>query len=123
MAIWNVRTMLLPGKMQEISKEIMKYKIDIIALQELRWQGQGTIDRPDYCEIYKSSKDKMVGACRKNVSGSNAKKDDGRKIVHRKKKRKTSFEMDRRCCSRYEDNGDKAVDGEDERQTAVETGC
>jgi hypothetical protein len=29
MATWNVRTMLIPGKMQEISKETMKYKMDI----------------------------------------------------------------------------------------------
>jgi hypothetical protein len=31
----------------------------------------------------------MVGTCGENGSGSNAKKDDGRKTVHRKKKRKT----------------------------------
>jgi hypothetical protein len=57
----------------------------------------------------------MAGTCEENGSGSNAEKDDGRKIVHRKKKRKTSSEMDGRCCSRLESNENKAVDGEDER--------
>jgi hypothetical protein len=64
----------------------------------------------------------MAGTCKENVSGSNAEKDDGRKTVHRKKKRETSFEMDGRC-SRLESNEDKAVHGEDERQRAMVTGC
>ena len=36
----------------------------------------------------------MTGACKEYGSGSNAKKDDGRKTVNTKKVRKTSFEMD-----------------------------
>ena len=35
----------------------------------------------------------MVGTCKKNGSGSNAKKDVERETVHRQKKRKTSFEV------------------------------
>jgi hypothetical protein len=30
MATWNVRTMLIPGKMQEISNEMMKYGRKIV---------------------------------------------------------------------------------------------
>ena len=36
----------------------------------------------------------MVGTFKKTGSGSNAKNDDGRKTVHRQKKRKTPFEID-----------------------------
>ena len=57
----------------------------------------------------------MAGTCKEKGRGSDAKKDDGRKTVCRKKKMKTSFEMDGRCGSRPEGNVDKAVDGEDER--------
>jgi hypothetical protein len=45
------------------------------------------------------------------------------KTVCRKKKRKTSFEMDGRCDSRPESNEDKAVNGDDERQREMETDC
>jgi hypothetical protein len=44
-----------------------------------------------------------------------AEKDDVRKIVHRKKKRKTPSEMDGRCCSRLGSNEDKALDEEDKK--------
>jgi hypothetical protein len=58
----------------------------------------------------------MAGTRKENGSGSNAEKNDGRKTVNRKKKRKTSLEMDdvvadlkvssgcRRC--KMESNGD-----------------
>ena len=36
----------------------------------------------------------MAGPCKENGSWGDAKKDDGRKTVYRKKERKTSFEMD-----------------------------
>ena len=36
----------------------------------------------------------MAGTCKEDGSGSNAEKGDGRKTVHKKKKRKTSLEMD-----------------------------
>ena len=106
--------------------------------------------RGGYCEIYISSKNKMAGTCKENGRGSDDKKDGGRKTVcrkkkrktvyrkkkrktvyrkkkrktvYRKKKRKTSFEMDGRCGSRPESNEDRAVDGEDERQREMGTGC
>jgi len=36
----------------------------------------------------------MAAPCKENGNWGNAKKDDGRKRLYRKKERKTSFEMD-----------------------------
>ena len=55
----------------------------------------------------------MAGTCKEKGRGSDAKNDDRRKTVCKKKKRKTSFEMDGRCGSRPEGNEDKTVDGDD----------
>jgi hypothetical protein len=33
---WNVRTMLAPGKMSETAREMRRYKIEILAIQETR---------------------------------------------------------------------------------------
>jgi len=69
---------LIPGKTQEISKEIMKYKTD----------------RQTVLHYKTCSKDKTAGTCKENGSGSDAKEDDGKKSVYGTKEWKTSSEMD-----------------------------
>ena len=45
---WNVRSMLAPGKMEEIARELIKFKYDLAAIQEIRWKGQGEIRKKNY---------------------------------------------------------------------------
>jgi len=45
---WNIRTMLKPGKMQEIAEQIQNTALQILALQEIRWKGYGYIRKKDY---------------------------------------------------------------------------
>ena len=61
LAIWNIRTLLQPGKMKELSMELLKYKIDVVALQEIRWNGKGQIDKKDYSILYSGSDNENRG--------------------------------------------------------------
>jgi exonuclease III len=57
---WNVNTMLKAGKMQEIADQIVGSQIKIVALQEIRWRGQGLIKKDKYSICY---------SCNPNVTG------------------------------------------------------
>ena len=52
---WNVMTMLKPGKMKEISEQMLSSQIQIIALQEVRWKGHGQIKKNKYSIYYSCS--------------------------------------------------------------------
>ena len=54
----------------------------------------------------------MAGPRKENGSRGDAKKDNGRTTVYRKKERKTPSQMDRWCGGRPEGEEDKAVDKE-----------
>jgi hypothetical protein len=57
-ATWNICTMYIPGRLQEIAEEVLKYKIDIVTVQEIRWQGTGKIDKPNYTFYCGGTKEK-----------------------------------------------------------------
>lgn len=51
-ATWNIRTMLQPGKMEEIANELLRYNVDVAALQEIRWREHGEIRKQHYSIYY-----------------------------------------------------------------------
>jgi hypothetical protein len=40
--------MLQPGKMMEIADEVLKLGTDLVALQEIRWEGHGAINKKTF---------------------------------------------------------------------------
>ncbi|XP_055380697.1 craniofacial development protein 2-like [Condylostylus longicornis] len=53
---WNILTMLQPGKMAEIAAQLLKYKINVAGLQEIRFSGQGEIKKKDFSLFYSGAK-------------------------------------------------------------------
>jgi hypothetical protein len=45
--------------MQETAQEVIRNKIDIMAVQEIRWQGTGRIDKPEFIVIYSGSEERL----------------------------------------------------------------
>jgi exonuclease III len=39
---WNVRSMYRAGSLNPVAEEISKYKLDLVGVQEVRWDGGGT---------------------------------------------------------------------------------
>jgi hypothetical protein len=45
---WNVKTLLKPGKMQELAEELFKTQLEIVTIQEIRWSGTELIKKKDF---------------------------------------------------------------------------
>jgi exonuclease III len=55
-AIWNVRILYRAGAMNEFVKEMDEYKVDICALQEIRWPGKRNAIKKNYVILYSGLK-------------------------------------------------------------------
>ena len=58
LATWNVQTMLKPGRIKEIMEEIGKARVDVVAVQEIRWRGHGRIHKKYFSLVYSGPKEK-----------------------------------------------------------------
>jgi exonuclease III len=39
---WNVRTMYRAASLRTVSTELSRYRLDLVGVQEVRWEGSGT---------------------------------------------------------------------------------
>ena len=46
---WNVRSLYRAGSLKTAARELARYKLDVVGVQEVRWDKGGTV-RADACE-------------------------------------------------------------------------
>jgi len=49
---WNVRSLYRAGSLRAAASELARYKLDLMGVQELRWDKEGTVKAGDYSFIY-----------------------------------------------------------------------
>jgi hypothetical protein len=49
---WNVRSMYMAGSPRAAGEEISKYKLDLVGVQEVRWDRGGTKSAGEYTFYY-----------------------------------------------------------------------
>jgi hypothetical protein len=50
--LWNVRNLYRAGSLMTVSRELSKYKLDLVGVQEVEWEGCGTEPAGEYTVFY-----------------------------------------------------------------------
>jgi exonuclease III len=56
---WNIKTLLKPVKTQGLAEELAKTRLEIVAIQEVRWFGNGVIKKKDFSFYYSGTKEEL----------------------------------------------------------------
>jgi exonuclease III len=46
--LWNVRSLYKAGSLKTVSRELARYKLDLVGVQEVKWEGGGTKPAGEY---------------------------------------------------------------------------
>jgi exonuclease III len=49
---WNVRSTYRSGSLMTVARELAKYKLDLVGVQEVRWDKEGTVRATGYIFFY-----------------------------------------------------------------------
>jgi hypothetical protein len=44
---WNVRSLYTAGSLMAAARELARYKLDLVGVQEVRWEKEGTVKAGD----------------------------------------------------------------------------
>jgi exonuclease III len=54
---WNVRSLYRVGSLMTVSRELSRYRLDLVGVPEVRWEGSGTIPAGEYTFFYGKGND------------------------------------------------------------------
>ncbi|KDR12822.1 hypothetical protein L798_07067, partial [Zootermopsis nevadensis] len=54
---WNIRSLYRAGALKSVGRELGNYKLDLVAVQEVRWEGEGTIPVDNFTFFYGKGND------------------------------------------------------------------
>jgi hypothetical protein len=54
---WNVRSLCRVGSLMTVSRELARYKLDLVGVQEVRWEGGCTEPAGEYTFFYGKGND------------------------------------------------------------------
>ena len=49
---WNIRGLYISGSFTAAARELARYKLDLVGVQEVRWDKGGTVKAGDYIFFY-----------------------------------------------------------------------
>ena len=49
---WNVRSLYRSGSLMTVVRKLARYKLDLVGVQEVRWDEEGTARAGDYTFFY-----------------------------------------------------------------------
>jgi len=49
---WNVRSLYIAGALVAAARELARYKLDLVGVQEVRWEKEDTVKAGDYSFFY-----------------------------------------------------------------------
>jgi hypothetical protein len=50
--LWDVRSLYKVGSLITVSRELSKYRLDLVGVQEVRWEGGGIEPAGEYTYFY-----------------------------------------------------------------------
>jgi hypothetical protein len=49
---WNIRSWYRVGSLMTVSRELSRYRLNLVGVQEVRWEGSGTVPAGEYTFFY-----------------------------------------------------------------------